>query len=190
MRNAILIFCITSLIFSCQNEENLSVMDWEQQIIKMISDYDKNTQLDYSKTIVEDNQEIEFLVFEKSSEGVYKIIGESNFGGVIPLKMVYYLENNKVLATKFTGLSPYIHKGQKRAKDKCCAMFENIKYFKSNVEVISLKKKLDLMTTEEFDSKSIEFDLIDFIKSEVDNPKEEYERTMNSFQELKEKLNL
>jgi hypothetical protein len=45
------------------------------------------------------------------------------------------------------------------------------------------------MSSEEFESIKKELALIDFVKSKVENSEIEYERTMNTFQELKEKLN-
>ncbi|MFT5848414.1 hypothetical protein [Psychroserpens sp.] len=189
MRNIVLVLVVTSLAFSCQNEENSRAMDWEQQMGKILSDYDNSAVLDYSKIISEDNQEIEFSIFKKNSNGIYKIEGESSFEDVFPLKIVYYVKNDKVIATIFTGLSPYLNKGLKREGQKCCSSFHNIKYFNSETEVVSFKKHLDLMSSEEFESIKKELALIDFVKSKVENSEIEYERTMNTFQELKEKLN-
>nr|WP_321229606.1 hypothetical protein [uncultured Psychroserpens sp.] len=190
MKNIVLVLVVASLMFSCQNEENSSAMDWEQQIGKMVSEYDNSAQLDYSKTIVEGNQKIEFLIFKKNSKGVYKIEGEYSFEDVFPLKMVYYVKNDKVIATRFSGLSPYINKGLKREGQKCCSSFQKLKYFNSETEVVYFKKHIDLLSGEEFESRKKELTLIDFVKSKVENPQEEYEQTMNTFLELKEKLKL
>jgi len=191
MRSRVLVVFVINLMFSCQNGESSSVRDGEQQIDTLVSEYDKNAQLDYSETILENEEnKVELSVYKKNFKGVYKIVAESNFGEFFPVRMVSYIKNDKVTATKFSGLSPYIHKGQKREGDKCCAIFQELSYYKSETEIILLKKKLDLMSFEEYDLRTEEFVSLDFVKSEVENPEIEYERMMNSFQELKGKLNL
>ncbi|MCD2260352.1 hypothetical protein [Psychroserpens luteolus] len=188
MRIKMVVAIVVMLSISCQNETEDNRLSWIQNIDRLVSEYNKEAKIEHSETIVDGTHETGVIIYKKNSRGISKVTAASRFSENFPIKMEVYLKNDNIIMRRVSGLSPYIHKGQKREGDKCCALFENVTYFNSNTEVTLFERKLDLMSTEEMDSRRSEFESLVFTETLIENPDEEYQQAMASLKEFKDTI--
>ncbi|WP_298895983.1 hypothetical protein [uncultured Psychroserpens sp.] len=188
MRIKVLVAIVVMLSISCQNETEDNRLSWIQNIDRQVSEYNKESKIEHSETIVEGKLETGIIFYKKNLDGISRVTAASRFSENFPVKMEVYVKNDNIIMRRFSGLSPYISKTRKREGDRCCALFENVTYFNSNTEVVLFERKLDLMSTEEMDSRRSEFESMVFIETLIENPEEEYEQAMESLKEFKDHI--
>ncbi|WP_298899842.1 hypothetical protein [uncultured Psychroserpens sp.] len=188
MRIKVVVAIVVMLSISCQNETEDARLSWIQNIDRLVSEYNKEAKIEHSETIVEGKLETGIIFYKKNMNGISRVTAASRFSENFPVKMEVYVKNDNIIMRRFSGLSPYISKTRKREGDRCCALFENVTYFNSNTEVVLFEKKLDLMSTEEMDSRRSEFESMVFTETLIENPEEEYEQAMESLKEFKDHI--
>ena len=184
MKYKAIILCL--MLMSCQTESDHSHFDWIEHTDRMITAYDKVAGIKSSNTLAEDNHKTEMILYNESSDGMFKVEWKFTYDKDFPINMEVYFKNDKVIVKRFSGLSPYFHKRRKKEGDKCCALFEEVTYFKSSTEVIQLERKLDLMTTSEKELRKHEFESLGFTEIPIDNPGEAYREAMTLINEVKD----
>ncbi|HLT53348.1 MAG TPA: hypothetical protein VKZ97_05645, partial [Flavobacteriaceae bacterium] len=188
MKLIALFLFISSMLISCQNDEQESQISWVRELDRMQEDFDKMKVLeDYS--IVNDSLEVSrTAIYKKDGNGLYKIIDEVYHKDLMNFKREFYIQNGKIIKVEFSGFTRYIQKSKQTQTSNCCEHFKEIFYFKSPSEGLKFKKQLPVKDFEDIENRLKEFESLDSEKEALVNTEEEYNRFSDSIKKLKRKI--
>lgn len=183
-----IVFVLLSLFFGCETDPG-HTRNWMEEINRTVLNYNKETQILETKTVVENGIKTDVFIFNINSDVVQKVVAESKHEYFINAKIELYTKNDEILLERMSGLSPLIYKGQKREIDPCCEVFDKKTYFKSSSEARTFMKKIKLMSSLEMETKMKELKELDFQEvEEQKNREENYNRTTKAIKEIKDKF--
>ena len=181
MRTKLLIVLAACSLLSCKNKQD-KPLDWKQSIDKAISHFESSKSLTKEGELKTGKQTVLYSIFSDKNSTIIKYDMNSSLGDAFPMVEEIYIKNNKIIFSKFSGLSPYINKGKLNDSSRCCAIFENKTYFKSPKKAVIYKKKIDLRNVEEYESAKEDLNKMTFEEEQLEKAYPTYDRLLRTIE--------
>lgn len=192
MKTKILLLLLFISFFDCQNTTIDQREDWIQQIDKEILKFEKTKEVFKEQTFVRAHETFTQAILKSKESSIvkYQTKGEADMDETFPMSIEIYLKKGKVIFSKWSGLFPYLYKGQKPKNAFCCYVFVDYKYFKSPTEAIKFIKKIDLNSAKDYNIMRSQLSDLPFEEEVLNNAQMDYERLMENVDDISKKLQL
>ncbi|MGG5488284.1 hypothetical protein [Gaetbulibacter sp. PBL-D1] len=165
MKNQILILMFSLLIFSCDSEAEDARIDWVKKIDNKIVKYNNSAQIENTKVIDEFGGKTKVIVYNKNSEGIYKVKGEYKEAD-FEMISEFYIQNDMIILEKKYGLTPLLYKRQRKDNEPCCQILEILNYYKSKEKAKQYERELKFLYPNDYKLKDLDDINLEDVKDE------------------------